>query len=107
MPLDGGETKLPWGSRTTKPVAEYLAFWADRLGCKTEPRTVSDKDGVRTVEYPSKADGGPTLTALFIAGHGHAWPGGQASGLPESVLGPDAKKLNATDVIWEFFKKAK
>jgi poly(3-hydroxybutyrate) depolymerase len=57
------------------------------------------------VEYPPGQPGGPSLTVIYIDGHGHAYPGGKESGLPENVLGPNLKKLNATDVIWDFLRK--
>jgi polyhydroxybutyrate depolymerase len=102
MPLGGGEVKLPWGNRKNPPVAEPLAAWARALGCETEPRTISDKDGLKKVEYPSKGNG-PTLTVLYIEGHGHHWPGAKPS-LPENMIGPITGKLNATDTLWQFFQ---
>lgn len=102
MPIDGGEVKLPWGSRKNPPVAEPLATWAKAIGCETEPKTISDSDGVKKVEYPSKSNG-PTLVAVYLEGHGHHWPGGQRT-LPESMIGPITSKLDATDALWDFFK---
>lgn len=102
LPMEGGEVKLPWGTRTNKPVADYLTVWAKALGCETEPKAVSEKDGLKRVEYPSKS-GGPTLSVITIDGQGHTWPGGKVT-LPESTTGPNTKKLNATDAIWEFFQ---
>lgn len=102
MPIDGGDVKLPWGSRKNPPVSEPLATWAKSIGCETEPKTISDRDGVKKVEYRSKS-GGPTLVAVYIEGHGHHWPGGQRT-LPVSVIGPIATKLDATDALWDFFK---
>jgi polyhydroxybutyrate depolymerase len=34
---------------------------------------------------------------------GHVWPGG-INRLPERLVGKPSDKLNATDVIWDFFK---
>lgn len=102
VPMLGGEAQTPWGTRQHPPVAEPLARWAAAIGCETEPRTVSDADGVRKLEYPSKS-GGPTLTVLYLEGHGHNWPGAK-SALSESVMGPNTSRLHATDVIWDFFE---
>jgi polyhydroxybutyrate depolymerase len=103
VPFKGGESTTPWGKRTTPPVAEGLAKWAKALGCPEEPKTLRDKDGVKVVEYgPGKGD--VKLTAYFIAGQGHNWPGGKDL-LPARLVGPSSDKLNATDVIWEFFEK--
>ena len=104
MPLEGGEIKLPWGTRKNPPVAEPLAAWVKAIGCASEPQTISDADGLKKVVYPSKA-GGPTLTAIYIDGQGHNWPGGKRM-LPASMAGPSTDKLDATAVIWEFFKAA-
>ena len=102
MPLAGGEVKMVWGSRQLPPVTSSLAMWAGAMGCNTEPTTVSDQDGLKKVQYPSKSKG-PILSVIYIEGHGHHWPGGQRS-LPESVVGPITKKLDATETIWEFFQ---
>ena len=92
---------MPWGKRQNPPVAEPLAAWAKALGCAAKPVTVYDKDNVKKVEYPAKLHG-PALTVLYLEGHGHQWPGGERT-LPESMIGPITSKLNATDVLWEFF----
>jgi polyhydroxybutyrate depolymerase len=102
MPIDGGEVKLPWGRRQNPPVGEMLAVWAKALECEPDPKTISEKDGVKKVEYASKSSG-PTLSVIYIEGHGHHWPGGERT-LPESMVGPITTKLNATDTLWDFFK---
>ena len=102
MPLEGGEVKSPWGSWSNQPVTEQLTKWAEAIGCEKEPKVISDKDDVRKVEYPSKTNG-PTITVLYLEGHGHHWPGAKVS-LPESMIGPIKSKLDATDTIWEFFE---
>ena len=105
QPLAGGEVKLPWGpARTNKPVSDYLTRWAAALGCPPTAKPVSDAGGVKTVEY-GPGQGGSFLRVKTIAGHGHPWPGGGASGLPASLIGPESGKLNATDAVWEFFQE--
>lgn len=102
MPLAGGEVKSPWGgSWTNRAVEEQLTQWAEVLGCEKEAKLISDKDDVRKEEYPSKTKG-PTLTVLYLNGHGHHWPGAKQS-LPESMIGPIKSKLDATETIWDFF----
>jgi poly(3-hydroxybutyrate) depolymerase len=84
-------------------VADFIQTWAKATGCSTMPVTVSHKDGLKTVEYrPDK--GRAKLTVLYVEGHGHAWPGGKAQGLPPRVLGSVTGKLDATRRIWEFFR---
>lgn len=103
VPLAGGEVKTPWGKRQNRPLSELLGKWAAAIGCEVEPVTRSDADRVKTVEYPSKLNG-PTLTVMYLEGHGHNWPGVE-SVLPGNLMGPNASPIRATDVIWEFFKK--
>jgi polyhydroxybutyrate depolymerase len=103
-PLAGGGVRPPWGLlRAIPPVGEMLAAWAKGLGCPGEPKTVRDKDGVKVVRY-GPGQGGAELEAWYIQGQGHNWPGGKEGGLPERLLGPQADTVNATDVIWDFFK---
>jgi poly(3-hydroxybutyrate) depolymerase len=35
---------------------------------------------------------------------GHVWPGGHRL-LPEALVGPASNRINATDEIWEFFRR--
>jgi polyhydroxybutyrate depolymerase len=105
MPMQGGEVKLPWGTRRTEAVDVYLERWAKAQGCATEREIVSDKGGVQRLRYASR-ENGPDFDVVFLKGHGHAWPGSQAR-LPERVLGPSPKLLDATDEIWAFFSNVK
>ncbi len=103
MPLEGGEVKLPWTTRQNPPVRDGLEKWAASLGCETKPQTVSDKDAVQTVVYPSKQPNGPTLTVLYLEGHGHQWPGAKIV-RRNSAGGPVNTRLDATDMLWKFFQ---
>ena len=103
VPLEGGESNLPWLKRSTPPVLDTVTNWAQTLGCAMEPKTVKNKDGVKIVRYgPGK--GGATLTVYYIEGQGHGWPGGEDV-LPERMVGPTVYTVNATDAIWEFFSR--
>ena len=104
LPMAGGEVKLPWGKKQNPPVADFLAAWAKAIGCQTQPKQVSDAGRLQKLQYPSKA-GGPTLRVIYIAGHGHHWPGGEEV-LPPSMIGPVKRNLDATDTVWDFFKAA-
>ena len=103
VPLDGGESNLPWLKRTTPPVIDTVTNWASTLGCALEPKTLKNKDGVKIVRYGPGKDAA-TLTVYYIEGQGHGWPGGEDV-LPERMVGPSVYTVNATDVIWDFFSR--
>ena len=65
QPLAGGDVQLPWGKRSNRPVAEYLAGWSKAIGCEPEPRTVSEENGLKRVEYPSRT--GDRRSTSFIS----------------------------------------
>lgn len=102
IPLQGGDSYLPWGRRSTRPVGETLAVWARALGCSPDPQTIEEAEGVKIQEYGPGNDG-VKMKAYFLEGHGHGWPGGSQN-LPEQLTGPNTATIKATDVIWEFFK---
>lgn len=101
LPEAGGEVQLPWGAHVVPPVAEFLARWATAIDCQTEPVVTSPGAGLEQRLYASQT-AGPTLTVIRIADHGHHWPGG-VHVLPARLIGPDAKRLDATEEIWKFF----
>ena len=101
-PLAGGEVNLPWGTQHHPPVADTLKEWERMLGCGPQVETALDRNGVKELVYDRCAKGGEVLY-YRIDGLGHLWPGGK-SRLPEKWVGKPSDKLNATDVIWEFFK---
>jgi polyhydroxybutyrate depolymerase len=103
MPRDGGESRLQWGKRVTLPVEEYLSQWAEKSKCEKKPQRESAGDGLTRLTYPSTQHGSD-VSAIFIEGQGHDWPGGQGF-LPERIMGPRTNHLNATDEIWKFFEQ--
>jgi len=101
-PLGGGNVKLPWGIvEDHPPVEDSLKEWERMLGCGPEVQTARG-DGVLEITYDHCAKGGEVVY-YTVQGLGHVWPGGQ-NRLPERWVGKPSNKLNATDVIWEFFK---
>jgi polyhydroxybutyrate depolymerase len=101
-PLGGGKVKLPWETVENRPpVEDSLKEWERMLGCGPEVQTARSK-GVLEVAYDQCAKGGE-VEYYRVEGLGHIWPGGK-SRLPEKWVGKPSDSLNATDVIWEFFK---
>jgi polyhydroxybutyrate depolymerase len=102
VPLAGGTVTTPWGRTEVRPsVAATLEKWAMALGCALTPRRAQDGEVREDVYGPGRE--GVTLRAITIAGLGHHWPGGRGE-LSRRLAGPPSDHLNATDVIWEFFR---
>jgi poly(3-hydroxybutyrate) depolymerase/predicted RNA methylase len=103
-PFDGGNVITPWGKTEKKPsMRESVIKWAEMLGCDLSEKVISDNNEIRTLVWSCNCG----AEALFcsIEGQGHIWPGGEPL-LNERIVGKDTGKLNATDAIWEFFKRA-
>lgn len=107
--IEGGVPKLATGAsdkvraKPKPPVRDSILKWARAIGCPVEPTATTDANGVRTETYASGKDG---AEAVYIAveGLGHTWAGGRSI-LPEIMVGKTSNKINATEVIWEFFQK--
>jgi len=99
-PFEGGTTKLEmWGTeKENRPVmvaARDLLKWQ-----RLDP--VSFTQGKKGADIVTLESG--SLTILKLLGHGHAWPGGKKGELPESIVGPNVSKLDATSEIIKFFE---
>lgn len=107
--IDGGVPRLMTGAsdpvraKAKPPVRDSILRWAKALGCPATPRDTSEANGVRTETY-GPCHGGADVVYIAIEGLGHTWAGGQSL-LPESMVGKRSDKINATDVIWEYFRK--
>lgn len=103
-PIEGGERQLPWGKSTAPPISQGIKAWSQSMDCPTPAVNERDDDQV-SVESFKQCRNGAIYTIWYLKGQGHAWPGGQDSGLPESVMGPNITRVNATALIWQFFSK--
>ena len=52
--------------------------------------------------YPCPA--GAAVEFYIVEGGGHSWPGSKFSEEIAPVTGPTTFEVNATDVIWQFFR---
>lgn len=102
VPVAGGVRTLPWGKATVPPIAPGLSRWARGQGCSTDGTVRSDEKGLKVVEYGPGRDGVP-FTAYYLEGQGHGWPGEEKT-VKSLAMGPVSSRLNATDLIWEFFQ---
>jgi polyhydroxybutyrate depolymerase len=94
----GGRGSDAWDGTPTKPALDQAAFWAQANGCTGAPQ--QDDTAVR-VRWQYGCQSGRAVELLLVKDNGHAWPGGE----PGSRRGDKpSTSLNATDVIWDFFK---
>lgn len=87
-------------------VFSYLPDWmADRAalnGCEGLPLDLPASGAVSAIKY-SDCSQGADVVFYTIAGGGHSWPGGVP--LPEWIGGTTTQDINATQVMWDFFKQ--
>lgn len=106
-PIQGGIPKLqvgqkPLGSTSKPPLRDSINAWLKLDHLPSQPVHSSKNQGVSMKRYANNA--GVEVLIYTIDGAGHTWPGGKSI-LPESVVGATTNKLNANDLIWEFFKQ--
>jgi polyhydroxybutyrate depolymerase len=101
VPLLGGESFLPWGKRTTPPIATTIRLWAEATGCPPNPRGRHERGEARIFEF-GPGRGETDFVVYLVEGQGHNWPGGKE--IVPLVLGPQNPRFHATDVIWDFFR---
>ncbi len=107
--IEGGVPRLATGgsdkirAKAKPPVRDSILKWSKALGCAAAPRIASEANGVRTETYGPGRDGAEVVY-ITVEELGHTWAGGKSL-LPEFMVGKRSDKINATDVIWEFFEK--
>jgi polyhydroxybutyrate depolymerase len=93
-----GRGKKAWDGTPAKAALDQGAFWAKANGCEAAS-TKKDSTTQTTYRYPCPA--GRAVELIAVKDNGHAWPGGEKG----SQRGAEpSKSLDATEVIWEFFK---
>jgi polyhydroxybutyrate depolymerase len=85
------------------PVEETVAGWVQRNGCSSTP-VVSDLGGGVTFEAYEDCRDGAEVVLYRIHDGGHTWPGGWQY-LPEKIIGPTNRHIDASKVIWDFFAR--
>ncbi|MBC7450918.1 MAG: hypothetical protein H7259_05470 [Cytophagales bacterium] len=89
-------------------VEETVNLWVLRNHCKTPGDTIhipdicpEDKSTVDLIKYSHSADGAEVWYYKIYKG-GHTWPGG---GKQHKMMGRKNRDINASEAVWEFFKK--
>ena len=94
----GGRFTDAWDGTPTQPTAAQGSFWAMANDCTTQPEIRDDGPLVRT-RY--RCTPGREVELLLVKDNGHAWPGGHAGSRRGDT---PSTAVNATDLIWSFFK---
>ncbi|MFZ2288003.1 MAG: PHB depolymerase family esterase [Bacteroidales bacterium] len=113
VPFDGGEIYGHFGREMlgrVLSVDQSIGYWVGKNGCSPVPviteepdRDPTDGTRVTRKEFVNRDDG--TEVILYIVhGGGHTWPGGLQY-LPSRVIGKTSRDIDASEVIWSFFKK--
>lgn len=112
VPWGGGDIGFPGGQKVGRvlSVQETLGYWVAHNQCPPSPavawepdRAPGDWTRVRREAYGPCREG--TEVVLYaVEGGGHTWPGGFQY-LPDRVIGRTSRDIDASDVIWEFFRR--
>jgi polyhydroxybutyrate depolymerase len=79
-------------------VKSYIEAWVERDGCTLVPELIpaqGDASGVRYTGCKNASE----IVFYTIEGGGHTWPGGRPT-----YVGKTSRDINASQVMWEFFK---
>jgi dienelactone hydrolase len=88
------------------PIPGQVAHWATRNGCAGSPtaNSVPGDDVVTITKFTYPCPSGTEVEFYSIENGGHSWLGSEFSRSIESVIGYTTFAINATDVMWEFFR---
>jgi polyhydroxybutyrate depolymerase len=111
VPFNGGDVSfLSLKRGKVVSVAETVKFWVSKDVCPVLPKTeqlphLSATDPTSTtVETYTGCKDGTEVVLYKVNEGGHTWPGGLQY-MSEKVIGTTSRDFNATEVIWQFFKR--
>jgi polyhydroxybutyrate depolymerase len=87
----------------TPDIQSWAAAWARRNGCHVGPTAILTSQEVNGVAWSDCAGNADTILYTIVGG-GHTWPGGDNSVAPAFLVGRASMAIDATAVMWEFFK---
>ena len=80
--------------------------WIDTLaqhnGCTGAALELPTSGEVSGIQF-SNCTGNADVVFYTINNGGHSWPGGEP--LPENIVGHTTQDIDATNLMWDFFKK--
>lgn len=108
VPFEGGEIKV-FGSKrgTVIPVQKSVEYWLKNNDCNNNPEEYFQDnfdDGTSLQKEIYLCGDVSEVQYWLIKGGGHTWPGGKQY-LPEFIIGKTSEEFNASNEIWNFFKK--
>jgi len=100
VPYHGGKS---WVAPVAFPdMPTWAADWARRNQCRPNPVESAAAAAVTRLEYTGCADDA-AVVLYTVTGGGHSWPGGGP--LPEWLVGPTNRSIDATSQMWAFFRE--
>jgi polyhydroxybutyrate depolymerase len=100
VPYGGGKV---WIAPEPFPsVPAWTDNWARRNRCGATPDTAAVAPDVIRAEFTGCADNAGVVL-YTVRGGGHQWPGGKA--IPEWLVGPMSSEVDATALMWAFFRE--
>jgi polyhydroxybutyrate depolymerase len=98
-PYGGGAT---WVGDVFPGIPQWVRLWARRNGCTAAPRDSTLSANVTRRTYAG-CTSGAEVVLYTLREDGHVWPGGGP--LPRWLVGPDSRSMDATSVLWQFFRR--
>ncbi len=110
VPYNGGKVGLGIlkNRGTVLSVEKSIDYWVKLNKCNTSPIVIEEDNNKFDKTKAIKkifSDGlnGSEVILYTIENGGHTWPGGLQY-LSERIIGKSSKDINASEVIWKFFK---
>ncbi|HEY5021829.1 MAG TPA: PHB depolymerase family esterase [Gemmatimonadaceae bacterium] len=102
VPYNGAPTGWLNPTAPFPNVTTWAANWARRNHCGSSPVDSAVAAHVTRREYTNCAENA-SVVLYTIRGGGHQWPGGKP--IPEWIVGPMTREIDATDLMWAFFRE--
>ncbi len=106
-PVDGGPVRYGANLVLDKPPHRFTAgSWGKRFDC-----VISVRASMKAVNHRGWYGCADDVRVLFLTVQdlGHFWPGGPVKAydsIPAGRVGPYQGRVNATAIIWDFFKQS-
>jgi polyhydroxybutyrate depolymerase len=97
VPFEGG---IALGGYYFPPADSGLQIFIKRNGCDNDP-IIEEQSNYRFTQW-KECDGSSVVESYLVYDGGHSWPGGLR---PTPRSDAPSTAIDATDVIWEFFKQ--